>query len=279
MLRRPFAVAFVAALALAACKDQKVVAEQKQKALEAAKAAQKAAEEAKDKAGGGTKTAGVKLEPFWDDAAYLRVAPDGQCPEGLWALFPGDAPGDGDQKKANAAKRDEIAKKLRESTFVVRLKAPVTVTLKDYDAPKGVFPLEVVGTVDCTDSIGRIAIAWTPAKSVTPGNSAAKQGAEVAQAIWMADPTKYSFPVKSMADAKEFKNKHGFDIDARIVFKLGKADVHKKMIKTTKVTEGDITMGGGMEDWGAGRMVVAEVQGVRISTDHEKQPLVESRGK
>jgi hypothetical protein len=162
---------------------------------------------------------------------------------------------------------------------VLHLKAPVSLKLKDYDAPKGVFPLEAVGTIDCVDSIGRIAIAWTPAKAVNPPNSAAKEGAEFSQAIWQADPTNYSFPVKSVSEAKEFLNKHRFDIDARIVLKLGKADTHKKMIKTQKVSSGEVTMGGGMEDWGAGRMVVGEVLGVRISTEHEKTALIESRGK
>jgi hypothetical protein len=279
MLRRSLALAAVAVFALAACKDQKKVAEEKQRAVDEEKAARKAAEEAKDKAGGGSKTPGVKLDAFWDDPAYVKVITDGQCPDGLWALFAGDAPGDAEEKKANAAKKPELAKKLREATFVLHLKAPATLKLKDFDAPKGVFPLEAVGTIDCVDSIGRIAIAWTAAKAGTPGNSAAKEGAEVQQAMWMADPTQYTFPMKSQSDAKEFLNKHRFDIDARIVFKLGKADTHKKMIKTQKVTSGEVTMGGGMEDWGAGRMVVGEVKGVRISTEHEKEVLFESRAK
>ncbi|MHB8875991.1 MAG: hypothetical protein ACYC8T_20065 [Myxococcaceae bacterium] len=279
MLHRSLALAVLTAFALTACKDQKQVAEERQKALEAAKAAQKAAEDAKDKPAAGSKSSKVQLDAFWDDSAYVRVSADGQCPDGMWALFPGDAPGDGEEKKANAAKRPELAKKLRDSTFVLHLKTPSNVTLKDYDAPKGVFPLEVVGTIDCVDSIGRIAIAWTAAKANVPGNSAAKQGAEVAQAIWQADSTRYSFPIKSQSEAKEFLNSHRFDINARLVFKLGKADVHKKMFKTTKVTSGEVTLGGGMEDWGAGRMVVAEIQGVRISTDHEKTALIESRGK
>ncbi len=274
--RTPLVLA--ALLALAACKDQKRVAEEKQRALEDAKAAQKAAEDAKER-GGGPKTQAPRLDPFWDDAAYVRLTPDGPCPAGMWALFPGDAPGDGDEKKANAAQRPALAQKLREATFVLHLKAPATVTLKEYDAPKGVFPLDAVGTVDCLDSIGRIAIAWNPAKAITPGNSAAKAGAEITQAMWQADPTHYTLPVKSVSEAKDFSTKHRFDLDARLVFKLGKTDVHKKLIKTTKVTSGEVTMGGGLEDWGAGRLVMAEVQGVRISTDHEKTSLVENRGR
>ncbi len=264
-------------LLLAGCRDSKRETEKKQRSLDVARSEQKA-EVAK--AAAPIKTESVKLEPFWDEAGYLRLGPDQPCPEGMWALFPGEAPGaDAAEKKANGAKRAELAKRLRDATFLATLKAPAEVTLKAFDAPKGVFPLDVVGTIDCTDSFGRVAIAWGTAKAVVPPSSAAKQDAEVVQNIWQATPYAFAVPEKTLAAAKEFENKHRFDLRARIVFKLGKVEVDKKIFKTTKVKSNEITIGGGSENWGAGRMVHAEVQGLRVATDQEKTVLIEKRGK
>jgi hypothetical protein len=280
MLDRKLAAgALAVALVLTGCSDRKKKAEQLQLALEAEKAAKKAADEAKEQPAP-TKVESAHLEAFWDDSSHIKVSADAACPEGMWALFPGDAPGtDPAEKKANGARRGELAKKLREATFVAKLRAPSGVVLKEYDAPKGYFPLEVLGTIDCVDSGGHIAIAWSPAKAVAPGNSAAKEGAEVSQNMWQAEPFHYTLPMKSVGEAKEWRTKHQFDLDTRIVFKLGKVQVDKKLFKTSKVTSGEITLGGGMEDWGAGRMVVAEVEGVRVATDHEKTAIIEKKGK
>ncbi len=267
----------VLVLALAAgCTDSKSRIEERQKAIEAARAAAKAKQQPQE----APKAEPVRLDAFWDDASYVKVVPDGQCPEGIWALFSGDAPGDTpDEKKANAARRAELAKKLRESTFLVKLRAPTTVKLHEYDAPKGQFPIEIAGSVDCTDSFGHLTFAWTPAKAITPGLSAAKQGAEVAQNIWVAEPMTFHLPMRSQSEAREFKEKRRLDLHARIVMKLGKTEVDRKMFRTTKQTSGDISIGGGVEDWGAGRLVRAELLGLRLATEHEKMPLIENKGK
>lgn len=226
----------------------------------------------------------VKLDSYWDDPAYVKLVPDGACPDGFWALFPGDAPGaDAAAKKENAAKRADLAKSLREKTYVIKLNPANGVSLKDYEPPAGRFPIEVVGTVDCSDSIGRVAIVWGEnAKATNPGNSAAKEGAEVAQNVWTAQPMRYYLPMK-MAEAKEFSAKHKVDLGARLVFKLGKTEVDKKIFRTSKISEktvaGDLSFGGGAEDWGAGRMVRAERVGVRLSVDREATALTENKGK
>lgn len=278
-IRRPTSRWTLAALVLglAGCKDADERIQEKQKALEEARAAQRS--EAAPAQAAEASPEPVTLDAFWDDAGYLKLRGDAPCPEGIWALFPKDVPGDSpEEKKANAAKRAEWASKLKEATVLVKLRAPKEVKLGDYDAPKGKFPLEVAGSIDCTDSFGRLTIAWTSAKAITPGNSAAKDGAEVQQNIWHSEPTLYTLPMRSMAEAKEFRDKHRFDLHARLVLKLGRPQVDKKMFKTSKVSEGEISLGGGWEDWGAGRMIRAEVQGIRISTDREKTALIEKRG-
>ncbi|MFZ5468565.1 MAG: hypothetical protein ACOZIN_03925 [Myxococcota bacterium] len=260
-------------VALAGCSDAKKRAEERQRALDEAKAARK---DAADQPAAVPQEA-VKLEPVWDDAAYVRVSADAACPEGMWALFPGEAPGDGEEKKANAQKRAGYAQALRASTVLVKLRAPAGVKLLAYDAPKGQFPLELLGTIDCSDSFGRVAIAWTDAQAIVPGLSAAKAGAEVAQNIWQAEALRYELPMKSMSEAKAFAEKNRFQLEARLLLKLGKVEVDKKTFKTTKVTQGDITLGGGAEDWGAGRLVHASLLGVRLATDREKTVLLEKK--
>ncbi|MBI3184510.1 MAG: hypothetical protein HYZ28_20430 [Myxococcales bacterium] len=262
------------ALVLAGCSDSKKRAEQRQRAIEEQRAQLKGAKEEK----GAGKPEPVKLEAFWDDPGYLRLSSDGACPEGVWALFPGNVPGeDATEKKANEGRRGELASKLKASTALVKLHSPMEVKLHDFDAPKGSFPIEIAGSVDCTDSFGHLTLAWAPAKAVIPANSAAKQGAEVQQNLWQVEPLSYHLPMSTQAEAKEFRDKHRFDLTARLVLRLGKSRVDKKMFRTSKVTQGDISLGGGLEDWGAGRLIQAEVLGLRLATDFEKKPLIENR--
>jgi hypothetical protein len=167
----------------------------------------------------------VKLDPPYDDASSERLVPDGPCTEGLWALFPGDAPGaTPEEKKANAARRPELAKSFEVRRSMYRLRGRNQVTLKAHDAAAGVLPIEVLGTVDCTDSIGRIAIAWTEAKAGSPNPSAAKEGSELTQNMWLAAPVAFSLPIKSMSEAKTFQQTNALGMTARVVFTLGKGE-------------------------------------------------------
>lgn len=223
----------------------------------------------------------VKLDPPYDDTQAVVLLPDSPCPEGFWALFPnGEVPGaTPEEKKANAARRKELAEGLRAKKYLVKLRAPVQVVLSPYDAPAGKYVIDVQGTVDCVDSIGRIALAWTDAKAGDPGASAAKEGAEVTQNVWMAPPVKFDHPIKSMTEAKAWGDANRFGLSARVGFTLGKTDIDRKVKKIGKVTEkaaGEtISIGGGAEDWGAGRLIRVELLGVRVATDREKKTLYE----
>lgn len=225
----------------------------------------------------------ISLPAPYGDSESTLITNEGPCPDGLWALFKGDVPGaNKEEKKANEAKRAELVKALHDKQFLVKLRAPDEVNLKAFDAPKGEFPLEVAGKIECTDSIGHIAIAWTAAKAGDPGNSAAKQDAEITQNYWMAQPVTFALPFKTMNEAKEWSNANRISLKARVVFKLGKTEVDKKLKKIAKVTEkaaGEtISIGGGTEDWGAGRMVHAELVGLRVATNKEKDQLFEKKG-
>ena len=222
----------------------------------------------------------VKLDPPYDDTQAIAILPDGPCPEGFWALFPGDAPGaTPEEKKANAAGRKAAAEAARGKKYIVKLRAPAQVVLSPYDAPNGKFTIDVNGTIDCTDGLGRIALAWTDAKAGDPGNSAAKADADFAQNAWMAPPAHFELFIKSLTEAKEFTDKNRFALSARVGFGLGKVEVDKKLKKVKKVSEkvaGEtLAFGGGNEDWGAGRLIRAEVLGIRVATDREKKMLVE----
>jgi hypothetical protein len=220
----------------------------------------------------------LHLPAPYDESGAVVVLPDGPCPEGLWAFFPGEAPGaTPDEKKANAARRKDLVAALTGRTMLVKLRAPATVTLSPYDAPNGKFLIDVVGTIDCTDSLGRIALAWTDAKATTPGNSAAKEGADLAQNVWVAPPVSFELFIKSLTEAKTFNDKNRFGLSARVAFTAGKAEVDKKVTKVKKVkaeAAGEkLSFGGGSEDWGAGRLLRGTVQGVRVATEQEKKEL------
>lgn len=224
----------------------------------------------------------IKLDPPYDDTQAAVILPDGPCPEGFWAMFPGDAPGaTPEEKKANAAKRKEVAEAARAKKYIVKLRAPAQVVLSPYDAPGGKFSIDVNGTSDCTDPLGRIALAWTEAKAGDPGNSAAKADADFSQNVWLAGPAHFELFIKSMTEAKEFSDKNRFGLSARVGFTLGKVQVDRKIKKVAKVSEkveaaGEtLSFGGGNEDWGAGRLIHAEVLGIRVATDREKKQLAE----
>lgn len=278
-------ISLAAAVAVAACQGQDAAAKRAKEKLKQAEIdkveKQKKDAEADAKRFAPKESEQVKLGAPWDDGK--TIASEGACPEGIWALFKGDAPGaDKAEKKANESKRAQLRKDLEAQTFMVKLRAPDGVKLKEFDPPKGEFPLEVAGSIECTDSFGHVAIAWTAAKAGDPGNSAAKQDADITQNYWIAPPVTFAIPMKSMAEAKEWKNKNQIGLSARVVFKLGKVEVDKKLHKVAKVTEkaaGEtISIGGGTEDWGAGRLVRAELIGLRVATDHEKNQIFEKKG-
>lgn len=278
-----FTTCALAALPLLACNDSPSKRAQDQlDALQKKKAAEKAAKDSAENGPAALPTDVIRLDAPYDDTQATVILPDGPCPEGFWALFPGDAPGaTPEEKKANAANRKSIAEGLKQKKFLVRMKGVNNVTLSPYDAPKGRFTIDVKGTIDCTDSMGHVAIAWTDAKAGDPGNSAAKEGSELTQNVWTAPPVTFELPITSLTEAKTFNDQNRFGLSARIAFTLGKAEVDKKMKKVAKVTEqaaGEtLTLGGGMEDWGAGRMVRAELLGIRVATDREKKQLFDQR--
>ncbi len=272
------AVVSAAAVLAAGCSDKKGWAERQQAAADQAKADRKSLQAEKDKPAAAAPT-GPK-DPFWDDPSLVKVYADGACPEGLWALFKQPAPGnDPAAKKANEAKRAEYVAKLKGTRFVTRMRAPSDVKLLDYDLRKAELPLEVKGVIDCTDSAGHIALGFGDARAVVPNASAVQQGAVIQQNIWDSPPLPFTLPIKSSEEAKEFLTKHRFDLDLRVIYKLGGTEVDRKMFKQPKVQEGEVSIGGGMEDWGAGRLVRTEIEALRITTDREATVLLDTREK
>lgn len=220
----------------------------------------------------------ILLDPPYNDQGSTKLAPDAPCPEGFWALFGLEAPGaTPEEKKANEANRKSIAEGVRAKQYMVKLRVGSGVALKPFDAPKGIFPVEVVGSIDCTDSRGHIAIAWSDAKPSTHG-----QPGDLAQWYWDSALVTFSLPMATMVEAKAFENENKVGVSARVVFTLGKAELDKRVRKVEKVstTVGDekIEYGGGMEDWGAGRLIHAELLGIRVAIDREKKQLFDLRG-
>lgn len=222
----------------------------------------------------------VKLPPPYDDAQATVVMPDGPCPEGWWALFPGPAPGaSAEERAANESRRKDLAKRVGAQQYLVKLRAPTQVKMNPFDAPAGKFEIEVLGTVDCIDAQGRVAIAWTTARAEEAANSAARADAEMTQRMWRAEPLRFDWPVKGLSEAKALYDANRFGLSARIAFTLGPVEVDKKIRAVKKVTEkvGEetLTVGGSSEDWGAGRLVRGQLLGARVASEGESKMLFE----
>jgi len=218
----------------------------------------------------------IKLEAFWDDPSYTVIRDQAPCPEGWWALFGGDPPGETkEEQKANLAKKPELKKALEARTFLVHLQSGDEVTLGDYSNAKGELDINVKASILCkSPSLENVAIAFGPVKAMLP------PGRDFGQYFWLGDPVKY--PIKMpFSQLAEFKNKHRLDLDARIVFTPGKVEQHRKLIRSTETAEEkaerlkhDIpSRAGGMDDWGAGWVMHANVKGVRLAADRGRTEL------
>lgn len=271
----------VAAALLAGCNDaQNKRTQQQLESLQKKNAAAK--EAAKDGPVLPLPREALSLPAPWDERDAVVITPEGRCPDGLWALFDGPAPGADDaEKKANAANRASIAEGLRNKPFLVRMKGASYVTLSDWDATHGLFVVEVKGTVDCVDPLGRIAIAFGPAKAQVPGASAAQQGSDFVQQVWTAAPITFEKKELVPSEAKRFFDGNRFGLSARVAFAPGATRVDTKVRRVPKVTEkvgGEtLSIGGGTEDWGAGRLLEARQVAVRVATDGERTQLFERR--
>lgn len=258
------AIVFVAGLVLSlGCGKKKGEPEAEQPSAEAAK----------------PKEPALELHPFWTDSDYLHLKDEARCPEALWPLFPGKAPGaDPAEVKQNEAARAGLAAALRQKTFVVHLVGPSYVTIGDYDSAAGRVEINVSGSVDCTDDAGRITFAFGKPAAVPP------EGREFGQYTWSAAPLAYPHSLK-MSESRSFQTENKVGLEARVVFQLGKAEVHKKLVRNEISAEEraerkkhDIPdEGGGMEDWGAGRLVRTEILGIRVASQGGRQELVMQR--
>lgn len=275
MTGRGTSLLLLAALALGSgCTDNKTKMREAQKKRDAEKKAQEEKEAARLKALG-PKVDRAKLDAFWDDPSFLRVSLGRPCPEGLWSIFPG-APGEGAEQERNEGKRAELVEKMQSATFVVLLGHGNGVTMRKYNAKKKALTVEVDGLVECYDGLGLLSVAWgEPARPFRPPPPDADEEELTPQAVWRAQPLLFPLPFPNAAEAKKFRDKQGLGLETRIVFKLGKVETDKKVLKTQKPRAEE---GATDElDWGAGRLVHVDVLGVRVGTDFEKTMLAEKR--
>lgn len=220
----------------------------------------------------------IRLEPPYDDKQAIVIVPDGPCPPDFWALFAGDAPGDtAAEKKANAARRAGLADGVRGASYLVKLRAPTSVRLSSFDAAKGHFTIDVDGTIDCVDAKGRIAIAWTQATAAAPG----APSSDIVENIWQAPSVPFELPMSALSQAKAFEEKERLALSARVAFRVKSGDIDRKLKKVAAVRQkagGEtVSYGGGIEDWGAGRLIRADLVGIRVSTDREQRALFDRR--
>jgi hypothetical protein len=223
----------------------------------------------------------IKLEPFWSDPAYVKITDQGPCPEGLWALLGADPPGETpEEKKASLARKADLKKSLEGTTFLVHMQGPSEVNQGEYANAKGEFGIDVKSTVICKAPVlGTVTIALGP--GVSPQ---LPEGRDFGQYYWLGPPARFGVPM-SFGQANDFRAKHKFDLDARLVFKAGKSEHHKKLIRSTETAEEAAErkkhnipkMSGGMDDWGAGWVMRAQLLGVRVASERGRTELATIR--
>ena len=272
-LGRGWFALLVAVLALGAatgCKSKAKQMEEKQKKRDAEKKAFEDEKEAKLKAAA-PKIERAKLDAPWADPAYLEIGTGKKCPEGLWALFP-ETPGEGAEKAANEAKRAELAAKLKGATFVAVLPMGGAVEMGTWDKKKKALTVKIDGVIECFDGLGLLSVALNEkAKPFRP--PADDESGGTPQAVWRAPQLVMQVPFATALEAKDFTNSTGTGIEARVVFKPGKTEVDKKLLKPPKPPEDAPPISDAPVDWGAGRLVHAELVGIRLAADHEKMEL------
>jgi hypothetical protein len=249
------------------CDDPKQKMEARQRQRDAEKKKAEEAKEAKLKAEA-PKVQRAVLDAPWADPDYLQVATGTKCPEGLWALFP-ETPGEGAEKQANEAKRAELAARVKGATFVAVLPLGGAVAIGPWDAKKKTLPVKVDGVIECFDGLGLLSVAINePAKPLRPKRS--EEVMLTPQAVWRAPALVIPVPFGTAAEAKAFVNGEGTGLEARVVFTPRRVEVDKKLRKPPKPEEGAPVVSDAPVDWGAGRLVHAELVGVRLGVDHEK---------
>lgn len=275
MIRWSRAVLVLATLTfVAGCTDKSARMKEAQKKRNAEKEKfEKDAEERRKAAA--PRVDAAKLDAFWDGDDYLKIATGKKCPEGLWALFP-STPGEGSEKEANEKKKAALAEQLKGKTFVAVFHHGLGVDLKKYDKKKKVLPVQIEGVLECFDGLGLLTVALGDgAKPLRPSKSKGGDDELSPQAVWRAKPLIVPVPFESAVDANAFAQHEGTGTEARLVFTLGKVEVDEKLEQVPPNEEAGTK--GGTVDWGAGRLVHAELKGIRVASDHEKHLLAEQR--
>ncbi len=267
MLPRRAGIALLIALTLGSgCVDRKKKMQDAQRVRDAEKKAFEDAKEAKRLAAI-PKIEPAKLEPFWDAPEYLKAINGRPCPDGLWALF-SETPGEGAVKKANEAKRDDRADKMRGATFSAVIHSGAGLDVRAYSKKKKRLTVEIDGLLECTDGAGVVSLAWgDPAKPFRQPQPGDEDERLPPTSVWRAQPLVFHLPFATAAEAKKFVDETVMSLDARLVFTLGKVAVDVKKHKAPTREEGVATT---LVDYGAGRLVHVNVLGVRLAADHEK---------
>lgn len=199
----------------------------------------------------------------WDDPTFVRFAvANEKCPDNFWAVLKVPAPGEDEfERKPNEAKRAELAKSIRATTYVAELSE---FELSEYDFKKQQFVLSVNSVFSCkVYGIIYTSVALAPAKvkqdrtGLGPGDDSVAGRFE-----WKAEPLRFALKVPE-AQAKRFRDDDPVTVE--VAFKVVGADENKVILRNEF-----------KEDVGAGPVVKTTVLGVRVGTVDDKPPFVDT---
>ena len=200
-----------------------------------------------------------KKKTWWDNAEFVTIEDGEDCPYDLWALFPTYTPGgDEFERKANAAKRAELVKKLKETTFVLKMDSIPGVKLEDYDFKKKAFPVVVEGIHSCRQlrELPNVSISLNP-PSAKPDRTAT---GEIIMFGWTAQPRTLLLPVPE-ATAKDWRTAHQgpWDVSAKLTVRTA-----FQFVRLDTDSRPYVAHNGEKMNIGAGPVLVTNVLGTRI---------------
>ncbi len=213
---------------------------------------------------------------YWSAPDVVVFRDHQPCPDGLWSVFPGDAPGEDEfARHESASHRAELATRIRSTRFLLAVNDVNSAQLGNYNFSTHSFTLTLYpdgDVVACTNgdaggsaqARSEIAIGLNSARSVdmTPGNDGL-----VGFHTWEITPLRFRVSVPQ-GDAEEFAERHRNTLNFQMGWRVGGARIDRRMARDQASRE--------LDDYGAGRLIQATAVAVRVYNRDTEEILVDT---
>ena len=200
---------------------------------------------------------------IWSDPTNSRIEDDGDCPEHLWTLFPGRAPGENEfAQRRNNQQRHDLLRDLRQTVFVLGSldSGNLDATLGEYDFRRHAFPVDVPGMATC----GRSLLHARYATTIAFGRPRWEDEGTgfLSRHEWRADPMRFWVPVPE-SEAPAFRDGNRRNLGAMVAFRVRSGQQPRSI--------------GGVSTSGteAGRLVSTSIVGIQVFRRRDHRVIVD----